>query len=147
MFVDDSGSSADDLVYRGQPLASSPELNALTCAHGLEVIRALLPGGGPLATSAPGPGGLPGGWPVRIAGGRVELDLPPTLPYEAALRACEAGAAGDGVARIADDGTVWFSELAQRAVAPLCPELAAPLAPTDCLARFALLRRTVMDHA
>jgi hypothetical protein len=145
VFVDDAGTPADDLAYRGQPLASSPELNALTCAHGVEIIRALLPGGGPLATSAPGPIGLPGGWPVRIADGRVALDLPPSLPHDAALRACEAAAAGDGVARIAEDGTVMFTDAAQRAVARLCPELAAPLAPADCLDRFAVLRRTLMD--
>lgn len=145
VFVDDAGTPADDLVYRGPPLASSPELNALSCAHGLAVIRALLPGGGPLATSAPGPRGLPGGWPVRIGDGRVALDLPPTLSYETALGACEAAAAGDGVARIAEDGTVVFTEAAQRAVARLCPELAAPLAPADCLVRLALLRRATMD--
>jgi hypothetical protein len=145
VFLDDAGTPADDLVYRGQPLASSQDLNVLTCAHGLDVIRALLPGGGPLATSAPGPNGLPGGWPVQIAHGRVELDLPQALPYEVALRACEAAAAGDGIARIAEDGTVYFSEAAQRAVAPLHPELTAPLAPADCLSRFALLRRTLMD--
>jgi len=144
VFVDEAGTAADELVYRGRPLASSRELNALSAAHGTEIILALLPGGGPLATSAPGPNGLPGGWPVRIADGRVELDLPRSLSRDVALRECEAAAMGDGVARIADDGTVYFTDAVQRAVAPLAPELAAPLAPADCLARFALLRHHLM---
>lgn len=145
VFVDEAGTAEDDLVYRGPPLASSRELNALSAAHGLDVITALLPGGRPLSTSAPGPSGLPGGWPVRIADGRVELDLPPTLTREAALRDCEAAAAGDGVAQIADDGTVHFTHAAQRAVESLSIELAAPLAPDACLARFALLRRYLTE--
>lgn len=140
VFIDEAGTAADELVFAGPPLASSGELNALTAVHGVEVIRALLPGGGPLATSAPGPCGLPGGWPVRIADGRVELDLPPTWSREAALRECEAAAAGDGIARIDDDGTVCFTETARRWVEPVAPELAAPLAPGDCSRRFALLR-------
>ena len=144
VFIDEAGTAADELVYCGQPLASSRELNALSAVHGLDIILALLPGGRPLATSAPGPSGLPGGWPVKIADGRVELDLPPSLPRDVALAACEAAAAGDGVARIADDGTVYFTDAAQRAVESLAPELAAPLAPADGLARFALLRDQLM---
>ncbi|HEY0193996.1 MAG TPA: hypothetical protein VGC42_22920 [Kofleriaceae bacterium] len=141
IFVDDT--REDALAMQGAPLAASSELNALTCAHGLRVIRALAPGGAPLPISAPGPLGLPGGWPVVLAGGRVALDLPAGLSREAALAANQAAAAGDGVERIADDGTVWFTQAAQRAVAAVSAELAAPLAPDDCLPRLALLRRLV----
>lgn len=140
VFIDDAGTAADELAFAGPPLGSSQELNALSAAHGLELICALLPGGGALATSAPGPHGLPGGWPVRIAGGRVELDLPPTLSHDDALRDARAAAADDGVAGITADGTVHFTDAAQRAVASFAPALAAPLAPRDCLARFARLR-------
>lgn len=140
VFVDEAGSEASELVYVGPPLASSRELNALTATHGVELIRALAPGGRALATSAPGPNGLPGGWPVRITPGHIALDLPPTVSREAALRDAEAAAIDDGVARIADDGTVHFTDAARRSVAAIAPELAAPLAPRDCLARFAQLR-------
>jgi hypothetical protein len=140
VFLDDAGTPADELAFAGPALGSSQDLNALSAAHGLEILGALLPGGAALATSAPGPHGLPGGWPVRIDGGRVALDLPPGLSHDAALRDAGAAAADDGVAGIAADGTVTFTEAAQRAVASVAPGLAAPLAPRDCLARFARLR-------
>ncbi len=140
VFVDEAGTAADELAYAGPALASSHELNALSAVHGVALIGALLPDGRALATSAPGPHGLPGGWPVQIAAGRVALDLPPTLTYAAAMRDAEAAAIDDGVAAIDDDGTVHFTEAAQRAVAELAPVLAAPLAPGDCLTRVAQLR-------
>lgn len=147
VFIDERGTPADELVYSGPGMRSSRELNAVTAQHGVEVIGALLPDGAQIATSAPGPHGLPGGWPVQIAGGRVELDLPPSLSLDAAVRANEAAATGDGLEWIADDGTVYFTEQAVRAVADVAGELAAPLAPRDCRARFALLRHHLLGAA
>lgn len=138
VWIDDA--RADQLAYQGAAMAATRELNALTARHGVEVIEALL-GVRPLATAAPGPLGLPGGWPVRIARGAVELDLPRGLSVDAARQAQEEAAIGDGLAHIADDGTATFTDAAQRAVAAIDPQLAAPLAPDDSSARFAVLRR------
>jgi hypothetical protein len=145
VFLGDAGGSDDDLAYRGPAMASSRELNAISAVHGVDVALALLPGGPTLATSAPGPHGLPGGWPVQIREGRIELDLPSHLSQEAALRECEAAAVGDGIAAIDDHGTVHFTDAARHAMSAIAPELAAPLSISDCLPRAALLRRYLLE--
>ena len=114
-------------------------LNTITTAAAMPVLEALLPGGAPLRWSTPAPAGLPGGYPVRIADGHVSLDLPPGLSQAEAVAYNERAGRGDGVERIDDDGTVYFTDACKAAVADLAPELAAPLAIGDLAARAALL--------
>lgn len=61
-------------------------------------------------THAPGPNGLPGGYPVKVNAQGVEVVLPPDLSLEAAIQINEDGLRLDGIERIADDGTVYFAE-------------------------------------
>ena len=103
------------------------------------MLEALLPDALPLRWSTPAPGGLHGGYPVRIAGGRVELDLPPGVSEEDAIAYNAYAGRGDGIERIDEDGTVHFTEACRRAVADLEPELAAPLVIGDVPTRAALL--------
>ncbi len=63
-----------------------------------------------IITHAPGPNGLPGGYPVRVNAHGVEVVLPPTLSLEAAIQINEAGLRTDGIERIENDGTVYFIE-------------------------------------
>ncbi|HEX8500610.1 MAG TPA: hypothetical protein VF659_08470 [Pyrinomonadaceae bacterium] len=140
VYLGERGERADELAYAGPPLRSDPGLNALSAASALPVIRALLPGGAPLRTSAPGPLGLPGGYPVRIADGRVRLDLPPSLSLEEALDFQRRSARHDGVETIAEDGTVFFTEAARASLRGLHPALAEPLPLSEALNRFHLLR-------
>lgn len=63
-------------------------------------------------THAAGPKGLPGGYPVRLAPGNVEILLPPGLEMKEALRINTAGQAPAGIARIGPDGTVYCTETA-----------------------------------
>jgi len=130
---------ADGLAYQAPALAPSIRYNYVTAASALPVLRALLPGAAPLRWSAPSPGGLPGGYPVRIDGGAVLLDLPPGLSRDEAVAFNERMAHGDGVARIDGDGTVNFTAACRDAVAALDPGLAEPLSPGDLAARAALL--------
>ena len=58
---------------------------------------------------APGPNGLPGGYPVRAGADGVEVFLPEGITMEGAIRINEEGAKADGIERIEDDGTVVFS--------------------------------------
>jgi hypothetical protein len=111
----------------------------VTAASAAPVLEALLPGSAPLRWSTPSPGGLPGGYPVRIAGGSVTLDLPPGVTREEAAAFNERLAQADGVERIGEDGTVHFTAAAREAVADLDPFLAAPLPVTDLEARAARL--------
>jgi hypothetical protein len=61
---------------------------------------------------APGPAGLPGGYPVRLLRRGVELALPPGVPLERAIALNEGGQRAEGVERIEADGTVVFTETA-----------------------------------
>ncbi len=59
---------------------------------------------------APGPNGLPGGWPVRIGRDKIDLVLPSDLSFEDAMKMQEEGLKIDGIERVEDDGTVVFTE-------------------------------------
>lgn len=59
---------------------------------------------------APGPGGLPGGWAVRVNASGVEPIVPKGQTLESLTAINQGGQALDGIERIDPDGTVWFSE-------------------------------------
>jgi hypothetical protein len=139
VYVGEEGRPEDGLAYQAPPLAPSPRYNQVTAASAAPVLEALLPGAAPLRWSTPAPGGLPGGYPVRIADGSVTLDLPPGITRDEAVAFNQRRAQADGVERIDEDGTVHFTVAAQEAVAELDPALAAPLPAGDVQARAARL--------
>lgn len=57
---------------------------------------------------APGPHGLPGGYPVKVGLGRVLLDLPYSLRRDVAIELNEQGQRQDGITTVMADGTVRF---------------------------------------
>lgn len=59
---------------------------------------------------APGPHGLPGGYPVKVGMGQVLLGLPYGIRREEAIQINEAGQRQDGIQSIMADGTVLFGE-------------------------------------
>lgn len=61
-------------------------------------------------THAPGPNGLPGGYPIKVNAQGVEVVLPDDLSLEAAIQINEMGLSLDGIEKIDDDGTVSFAE-------------------------------------
>jgi len=124
-------------------VAQGRELNALSAAHAMEIISAFLPEAPTLRTSAPGPLGMPGGWPVCISDHIVTLDLPPALNRHTALRHQIEAARDDGIERIEDDGTVHFTDALQSALPLACQALGAPLHRDEVMARFAALHRTL----
>lgn len=80
----------------------------MAAASAAALIRAMLDGA-PAVVHAPAPGGLPGGYPVAIAGDGAALCLPPGLTAAAAVAINEAAQRFDGIERIAD-GRVWFTD-------------------------------------
>lgn len=58
---------------------------------------------------APAPAGLPGGYPVELADGRLALCLPAELTAARAIAINEAAQRFDGIERIAG-GVAWFTE-------------------------------------
>ena len=127
VYLGEDGRGADELAYRMPGIEPGLRHNAVTAAASLPVLEALLPGSPPVRWSTPAPGGLPGGYPVRVDSGAVTLDLPPGVTEEEAVAFNERHAAGDGIERIDPDGTVYFTAAAHEAVAGIAPYLATPL--------------------
>jgi len=59
---------------------------------------------------APGPNGLPGGYPIKLSSEGVEVFVPEGLTLEEAIRINNEGQTFDGVEAIQDDGTVVITE-------------------------------------
>jgi hypothetical protein len=137
VYVGEEGRPDHALAYQAPPLAPSIRYNQVTAAAAIPVLHALLPESAPLRWSTPAPGGLPGGYPVRIAGGSVCLDLPPGVTRDQAIAFNEQTMHADGVERIDEDGTVHFTVASKDAVAGLDPWLAAPLPVGDLEPRAA----------
>jgi|GEM_PF-205009 len=58
---------------------------------------------------APGPDGLPGGYPVKVGMGQVLLDLPHEIRRDVAIQINKDGLSKDGIADIRADGSVRFA--------------------------------------
>ena len=81
----------------------------LTASSAVRVLRGMATDSGVLA-HAPAPGGLPGGYPVRVHRGGGTVDLPEGLTLKEAVTLNEDCQRADGIDRIDDDGTVYFAE-------------------------------------
>ena len=139
VWVGEEAERRDELAFRAPAMAQGIRYNAVTAAAALPVLLALLPGAPPLRWSTPAPFGLPGGFPVRIAEGRIELDLPAGVELSECIACCERASKGDGVEGIDDDGTVHFTAAARAAVATVAPDLSEPLRLVDVDQRAARL--------
>jgi hypothetical protein len=136
VYLGEDGERRDSLAFAGNPLPANSSLNMLTAFSAVPILRALFPGGVTVRTSAPGPLGLPGGYPVEIRNGHVSLDLPSGTDLAEVTAFQNLAARGDGVESIAADGTVSFTAAAREAVQHLDPALAEPLAPREAWERF-----------
>ncbi|GFH38974.1 hypothetical protein [Streptomyces pacificus] len=81
----------------------------MTAASALGVLEPLLTGS-EATVHVPGWHGLPGGYPVRISQEGTTLDLPPQLGERDAVEINRDGQRHDGIARIAEDGLVEFTD-------------------------------------
>jgi hypothetical protein len=95
-------------LLRRQRAAARSELNFVN-GHVTALLLAGLAAGREMRASLPGPLGLPGGYPVRIQGRTIELDLPTDMPQSQALALNSQWAERDGV-HVERDGKVTFSE-------------------------------------
>jgi hypothetical protein len=88
---------------QGIPTESHP------ASSGVKMVLSLLRGDR-AHIHAPGPNGLPGGYPVRLSPGKAEVLLPPGLSLEEAVRMNWAGLQVGGIERIDPNGTVYITE-------------------------------------
>jgi hypothetical protein len=127
--------------YRGEPVAAVGDLLATQRATSRQLLNGVtghvsavllrdLAYGRSLHTNLPGPAGLPGGYPVRIRGGDIDLALPDGVSRIDAVDWNQSVGAADGV-RFGEDGRVEFlAAVAERLVAYL-PELASGFRVAD----------------
>lgn len=89
-------------------------LNQVTGYAAAQLLTAILDGR-EINANVPGPHGLPGGYPVRVAGAAIALDLPPGIDEPTAIAWNERAAAREGIAIGAD--RVRFTGAAAQAMA------------------------------
>jgi hypothetical protein len=63
---------------------------------------------------APGPNGLPGGYPIRISAKGVEVILPEEISMEQAIKINTDGMKREGIEEIKDDGTLVLTDEASK---------------------------------
>ena len=145
VYLGEAGERDDGLAYEGTPFPPGPVYNVITAAAALPVLGALLPEAVPRRFSAPGPLGLPGGYPVTIDQGEVALDLPAGVDPDEAVAFNHRIGRLDGVAEIGPDGAVRFTGAAEAAVRDVDPCLAEPLDPWNLADRTGRLLQIIRD--
>lgn len=100
---------------------SRAELNAVT-GHSAADFLVRLSTGQEIRTDLPGPIGLPGGYPVRVQGQRISLDLPDGITRDQAVSWQQRMAEQDGVV-VTPTGEIQFSRRAASAIAAHLPDL------------------------
>jgi hypothetical protein len=110
-------------LLAGQRATARPLLNEVAGAAAGRLLGDLL-SGSEILTSLPGPLGLTGGYPVRIADRRIELNLPDGVDREQAIAWNERIAVHDGVC-VRPSGEVRFSPRVQHELGGPLPDVAA----------------------
>jgi len=100
---------AKEWLFSPYPLVDGPEWHYLSASSAVRMVRGLLSDEKSLM-HAPGPRGLPGGYPVSVSQEGIELALPPGLTLEAAVEINRASHPFDGIQSIESDGTVVFCQ-------------------------------------
>jgi hypothetical protein len=103
------------------------ELNHVTAATAASVMLCLLDGGS-LRCSIPGVGGLPGGYPYLLKGGRFSLQLPRRITLEEAVEHNRRGEHLDGIDL---ESAVRFAARANKALKTVGFEFAQGFDPAD----------------
>jgi len=137
---------ADDLLRSPYPLPSGPAWSFLTAGSTVRLIRALF-GDRDILLHAPGPLGLPGGYPVLA--GRREIRIAPIdgLSVEEAVALNERAHRFDGIERIDPDGTVVFREESMEILRQAFGYDGGRLRPDEAEARGAELMARFREYA
>jgi len=85
------------------------QANPIVASSACKIIMAILFDTSELG-HAPGPNGLPGGYPVKLNADGVEVFIPEDLSLEEAIRINNEAQSFDGVESIQDDGTVIITD-------------------------------------
>jgi hypothetical protein len=146
VYLDDRQLPEDRLLLK-TGLQGGSTLNYLAAATITPILRGLLHHDAVVETHAPGVFGLPGGYPVRFEEGVIHMDLPTSISRASAVQFNTESATLEGIERIDESGTLFYTKQAQEAVAPWCPELAEPLAVGEISKRFDVLKSVLKETA
>ena len=146
-FLDGEEHAPTSVFANACAIATDRRLNEITAAHAVSMIQSYLGLAPELSTSAPGVFGMPGGWPVAVSRGAIDLDFPSGITRQDVLNFNQEAARMDGVADIDDDGTVHFTDRLCAELQPRWPQLAAPLAPRDGMLRYRTLHAAMRSGA
>lgn len=105
------------------------ELNAVTGLTAADTLSRLAAGEA-VRAHLPGPLGLPGGYPVRIEDGRIDLDLPDEMTAGQAIEWNQRMAERDGVV-VGADGQVRFGQRTRCELDRYLPDLARGFAVSE----------------
>lgn len=140
---------ADRMLISPFPLPMGPLWHFLSAGSAVRLVRALL-SEGKTALHAPGPLGLPGGYPVLAHRSGLELALPESLSLEQAIEINRCSQRYDGIDRIEADGTVVFcpenTKVMRRALGYACHQLKPQEAEAQALDLMARFRRFGEKH-
>ncbi|MDP9345003.1 MAG: hypothetical protein M3P44_04660 [Actinomycetota bacterium] len=128
-----------ELFHARYQLPDGRATHALTAASTVAVVAGLL-SDVPIRAHAPAPGGLPGGYPVRLSRAGVELDLPEGWTRDEAIAVNAEAGRWDGIAQITPDGTVHLTDAAARALSMAIGDDVRAIAPGDHDALAAAMR-------
>ena len=116
------GEEVADVYARFADIQLTPEpVIEISGASGVPILLAMA-AGKLWQGHVPGPDGLPGGYPVKLVGGRLELDLPRALLREEAIAWNTSFEATNGLV-VSPEGRATFTGILGGAIASHIPEL------------------------
>lgn len=121
---------AADALLQPWPIPYDLDFNLLTASSAVMLLPALA-GLRDIRMHVPAPEGLVGGYPVRIAGGNVALDLPEGWNRAQAVACNLACLPWDGLRSIEDDGTAVYTDQTAEALHALLGRADEALRPGD----------------
>jgi hypothetical protein len=126
----DVSAEARASMFTPFPIPYELDLNNITVSASLSIIEALAGANG-IDTHVPAPNGMLGGYPVRVDASGVKLRLDEHWPIAQAVATNRASLPFDGIAEIATDGTVLFSDATARVLTQITGQTTDALAPAD----------------
>jgi hypothetical protein len=102
-------SEARESLFSPYPMVDGPDWHYLSASSATCLVRGLL-SYEEVFLHAPGPQGLPGGYPITVNKEGIGLRLPEDLPLQAAIEINRASHPFDGIQEIEPDGTVVFCQ-------------------------------------
>jgi hypothetical protein len=137
---------AEQLLFSAFAIPSGPVSHFLTAASTVGLIRALSMEE-PSFLHAPGPEGLPGGYPIYACRKGIRLAPIEGLGKEEAVRINQASQQFDGIDRIEEDGSVVFTEEPVRLMAEQLGYHCQKLHPDETEDRAIELIRRFREYA